>query len=508
MNRRRQELYDRIRATSRAEVIREEMVRLGFWGKDEDGPAAITGEWLAKREALTKEINSLVRRQRKFENRQAMLREMRRRRMAEAKLRRTETKERREQERKERAAAWKEKQAHDITYLGPGVSAGLHGKQIPNAEKLREFGLPQLAILKEVATCLGLSMSELRFLAYSRDVSKTTHYRRFYMPKKSGGQRLISAPMPRLKHAQYGILEKILSQVPVHEAAHGFAPGRSILTNAERHVGQDLIINIDLKDFFPSVTYKRVKGLFRAFGYTERVATVIGLICTEPEVEEVELDGQRYFVHSSERRLPQGAPTSPAITNILCYRLDKRMAGVAEKLGFNYTRYADDMTFSASGESAKTFKKLLWRVRSIVTDEGFEIHPDKTRLMRKGSQQEVTGLTVNEKVAVPRREIRNFRSLLFQIEKDGIEGKKWRGSDRNLLSVIRGYAYFIRMVDPIKGTLFVEQVEKILEQEGWHHVIRHPRKKPNQSKGSTASTKGSGSSGLLQKILKKLIFWK
>ena len=244
---------------------------------------------------------------------------------------------------------------------------------------------------------MGRDLKELRFLAYHRRVSKTTHYKRFFMPKKSGGERLISAPMPRLKSAQHWILENILGVIPVHDAAHGFVPGRSIVTNAACHVGRSLVVNWDLKNFFPTVTYPRVKGMFKSLGYPEKVATVLALICTEPDADEVELDGERYFVHTSERHLPQGAPTSPAITNILCRKFDARLQGTARSLGYTYSRYADDMTFSASDQSSvEKLNQLIWRVRAVVGDEGFEIHPDKLRIMRKGGRQEVTGLTVNE----------------------------------------------------------------------------------------------------------------
>lgn len=499
-SRRRQELYDRIRESSRDEVIREEMVRLGFW-KTDSGPAQMTDEWLQRRNALTKEINQLAAKQRRFENREEMLKVMRKRRMAESREKQKETRERRERERQEKAAAWAQKKEHDLVYLGESVSTGLNGKQEIDSEKLAGFGLPDVPSIDALATALGTTISELRFLAFHREISKTTHYRRFFMPKKSGGQRLISAPMPRLKAAQYAVLWHFLEKVPVHEAAHGFAPGRSIVTNAQRHTGKSVVINMDVKDFFPSVSYKRVKGLFRSLGYAEKVATVLGLICTEPDTEEVELDGERWHVHTSERKLPQGAPTSPAITNVLCYRLDRRLSGMASKLGFAYTRYADDMTFSASGDAAENFKKLLWRAHSIVKDEGFQVHPDKTRIMRRGRRQEVTGLTVNDSVSVPRRDLRNFRALLYQIEKDGPGGKKWRGSDRHLLAAIRGYACFIRMVDDEKGAPFVEQVNRILARENWTHEIRHwPKPKEPASSPESGPKKKS--------FLERLKFWK
>ncbi|WP_375789579.1 hypothetical protein ACE10Z_21005 [Bradyrhizobium sp. Pha-3] len=123
--------------------------------------------------------------------------------------------------------------------------------------------------------------------------------------------------MPRLKRTQYWVLDNILARVPLHDAAHGFAAQRSILTNARNHVGRDVVINLDLKDFFPTLTYARVKGLFEALGYAEAVAIPLALLWTEPMVDEVALDGERHFVADGPRLLPQGAPTSPAITNLI-----------------------------------------------------------------------------------------------------------------------------------------------------------------------------------------------
>ncbi|MEK6215691.1 MAG: reverse transcriptase family protein, partial [Boseongicola sp.] len=276
-----------------------------------------------------------------------------------------------------------------------------------------------------------------------------------------------------MKAAQWWILENLLNPLPVHDAAHGFVNGRSIVTNASAHVGRDLVINWDLKNFFPTVTYTRVKGLFRSFGYSEKIATVLGLLCTEPDAEQVELDGEDYFVHSSKRHLPQGAPTSPAITNLLCRRFDARLKGIAEQLGFHYTRYADDLSFSASGkEAGEQVRKLLWRVQAVVGEEGFQVHPDKLRIMRKGGRQEVTGLTVNEKLGVPRDDLRRFRALVYQVEKDGPGGKKWRDSEANLLACLLGYANFICMVDLEKGAPIRDRVKAILTRHGWQHEIR------------------------------------
>lgn len=471
----RQQLYDRIKAASRDAIILEEMKRLGFWQKGGDVPTL--PEQLILREAdLHKTLRELLDLQRKYQNREQALKEMRRARLAASREKREENKRLRKQKREEKAARWKALQQKDIIYLGDNVSAGLHEK-VSNAEKLQQQHLPTFDSLEALASAMHISVGELRFLSYHRVISKTTHYKRFYIPKKIGGQRLISTPMPKLKRAQRWILEHILVNITLHDAAHGFVPKRSIVSNAMPHVKADVVINIDLKDFFPSITYPRVKGIFRAMGYSEQIATVFALICTEPERDALELDGQTYYAASTERHLPQGAPSSPAITNIICRRLDARLQGIARKLGFTYTRYADDLTFSANGEAVQHTKTLLGFIKKIIRTEKLTVHPDKFRVLRKGARHEVTGVVVNDKPAVNARELDRFRALLFQIEKDGPAGKHWNNSP-NLLAAIKGYAAYIQMVDPAKGKPITERVQAILTRYQYKHVIRHKPKPP------------------------------
>jgi retron-type reverse transcriptase len=292
---------------------------------------------------------------------------------------------------------------------------------------------------------------------------------RFQVPKKTGGVRQISAPMPRLKAVQHWLLQHILEKVENHDCAHGFRTGRSIVTNARPHVGAETIINLDLQDFFPSITYRRVKGLFRSLGYSEAAATIFGLLCTEPTNEEVELDGRKYFVSTGVRNLPQGAPTSPAITNILCRRLDRRLLKAAEELGFIYTRYADDLTFSASGESLRNLGNVLSRAHATVTHEGFSIHPAKTRVIRRSRRQDVTGVVVNSKPNVSRQELKRFRATLYQIEKDGPADKRW-GNSRDVIASIQGFANFVYMVNPDKGVELQSRVRAIVDKYNWEPI--------------------------------------
>lgn len=460
---RRQELYDQIRQSSKEEVILEEMKKLGFWPDDANQPS-VPEQYFKRERELSQELRDLVIKHRRFTDQSKMLEEIRRERMAESRRKQKETKERQKREREEKAANWQAYKSKNIPYIGEDVSGGLQ-EGTDDLEKLKQAGLPSFADAESMAQFFGITVGRLRFLAYNRKVTRVSHYQRFHLPKKRGGTRLISAPKPGLKAVQHRILREILNKLPLHDAAHGFRKDHSIVTNARPHLGEELVVNIDLKDFFPSIFYRRVKGLFRAMGYSERNATLLGLLCTEPDVDMVELDGQTWYVAKGERHLPQGAPTSPAITNYLCRRLDARMEGMAKAKGFKYSRYADDMTFSASGESRENLMHLLGHLRRILRDENLQIHPDKLRIMRKGARKEVTGVVVNEKLSISRAKLKRFRALLFQIEKDGPAGKTWDGAP-NLLHAIWGYANFIQMVNPEKGAGFVARVKAILDQQG------------------------------------------
>ncbi|MGD1715189.1 hypothetical protein [Dapis sp. BLCC M172] len=182
----------------------------------------------------------------------------------------------------------------------------LHKKRAINAEfnenKLRENNLPLCNSHEEIAAAIGISISGLRWLVYSQ---KKYHYTNFKIPKKTGGERNISAPIPQLKKAQNWILNNILTKIKPHDAAHGFRTQCSIVTNARPHLGKEVIINIDLKDFFPSISYKRVKGLFKSFGYSETASIIFGLICTAPKLKEIEWEGKPHQLLSwTERYLP------------------------------------------------------------------------------------------------------------------------------------------------------------------------------------------------------------
>jgi RNA-directed DNA polymerase len=252
------------------------------------------------------------------------------------------------------------------------------------------------------------------------------------------------------------VLHNIVERLPVHGAAHGFLAGRSTLTNAAVHTNAKLVLKMDVKGFFPTVTWRRVKGVFRRAGYRERVATLLALLCTESPREVVQHDGTTYYVSLGPRCLPQGSPTSPALTNALCLRLDRRLTGLAAKLGWRYTRYADDLTFSlpAAHAGPPRLGALIGCVTRVVETEGFAVHPEKTRVARPGGRQTVTGLVVNGDAAprTPRALRRQLRAALHNRK----VGKPQPG--RESAAQLHGLAAYVYMTDPALGRRLLAEI--------------------------------------------------
>ena len=368
------------------------------------------------------------------------------------------------EKRKLEKEAWQAYRASHIVHLGEGIywnDEPLKDRwDVPHAEeRAAENELPPLDNAQQLAEALGLTVAQLRWLAYHREAATRIHYRRFTIPKRNGKERPIWAPLPRLKAAQHWLLRNIVEKLLVHGAAHGFLPGRSILTNAEAHTAARVVVKMDIASFFPTVTLRRVKGIFRKAGYREQVATLLALLCTEAPREIVPLDGKDYYVALGPRCLPQGAPTSPALTNTLCLRLDQRLTGLAHKLGWRYTRYADDLTFSlpANHKGPPHLGKLLGVVRRIVEEEGFTINPEKTRVARKGGRQTVTGLVVNgtARPRVPRKLRRQLRAAVHNL-KLGKPLKEGETVER-----LAGYAAYIHMTNAKLGEQYLTALRPV-----------------------------------------------
>ncbi len=236
---------------------------------------------------------------------------------------------------------------------------------------------------------LGVSDKDLWGLAQAAD----RLYRTRQIETGRGKTRTLHCPVRRLLTVQRAILHGLLDNVPLEEACHGFRKGRSIVTHASQHIRQEMVLAVDVRDFFPSITSARVFGVFRSLDLADNTATCLTRLTTCRGI------------------LPQGAPTSPAIANLVCRHLDRRLSGLARRMGINYSRYADDLTFSGPVRLAD-YKGTIER---IVREEGFEPNARKCRFMRRHQRQVVTGLTVNDGVSIPRPWRRRLRGLVHRV---------------------------------------------------------------------------------------------
>ncbi len=329
-----------------------------------------------------------------------------------------------------------------------GLSSGMRRTRRPPPTTGK---LPALSTRNEVAELVGVKEQELAALMRP-GAEAGSGYVEFEVPKRTGGVRRISAPRARLKEVQRAILEKILAHMPAHPAAHGFVKGRSTVSNAAPHTGATVVVRVDLEDFFPTVHFLRVEGLFRAHGYGAEVAQVLAGLTTHRAKLP---DGTVVWPGA----LPQGAPTSPAIANLVCRRMDARLTALAKKMGATYTRYADDLSFSFP-RPPERMGRFLWWVNAILQQEGFAENGPKRRVMRQGLRQRVTGLTVNERVSIPREERRRFKAILANCRRHGVASQA-RGK-KNFEGWLRGYAAYVRMVHPELGARWQREVKELL----------------------------------------------
>jgi RNA-directed DNA polymerase len=361
---------------------------------------------------------------------------------------------------------WESGQTERIT-----LAATIITKDIPTKEKKSKKAKPQAKYPKTDLRTLNFYANpdffdksrdfpvnipgkpEMTFTMYSTP-PRSLRYNEFKVAKKNGGERTIHAPSDKLKEIlrTLNVIFQCLEQPSIH--ANGFVRNRSVVDNATKHVGSQYVYNIDLKDFFHSFDRNRVKLGFMSgeFGLNkerEPLAFFLASLCTH----RFEEDGNVKYV------LPQGAPTSPTITNLLCKPLDRRLNGLAKRFGAKYSRYADDITFSSQHNIFKKeeFQKELHRI--IEEDQGLKINPKKTRLQKAGHSQSVTGLTVNEKVNVPSRYVKQLRMWLYYLERYGLEKAeplfrndyiKDKGHVKNqktsMVNVIEGKLNYLKMV--------------------------------------------------------------
>jgi hypothetical protein len=352
------------------------------------------------------------------------------------------------------------------------------------ADGARAWAVPKIETAGELAAWLGLSASELdwfadlkRLNARSGDGDGPVSHYQYRVLRKQGDSnplsniRLIEAPKRRLKELQRVILSELLEKIPVHSAAHGFLKNRSIKTFAAPHVGRRVVLRMDLRDFFPSISGPRVQALLRTAGYPEGVANLLAGILTNAAPRRLwkKLGAGLDPLAMADARalyawphLPQGAPTSPALANLCAYRVDCRLNGLAQSAGAVYTRYADDLAFSGDEDFERCVERFSTQVAAILLEEGFSVHHRKTRIMRQGVRQYLAGVVTNEHVNVVRADFDRLKAILTNCVRHGPESQNREGHASFRMHLL-GRVAFVEMVNPAKGA----RLRKIFEQIQW-----------------------------------------
>ena len=345
----------------------------------------------------------------------------------------------------------------------------------------QNWAVPSIETVGALADWLELTPSELGWFAdlkglgYKRPQARLEHYHYRVLAKAGGSIRLIESPKPRLKDLQRRILFAILARVPSHSAVHGFVKGRSIQTFAAPHVGQRVVLRMDLENFFPSFAGVRVQSFFRTIGYPETVADLLGGLVTNAMPRGTWRDvfkqpgfplgsGELWQVQSLYARphLPQGAPTSPSLANLCSYRLDCRLSGLAKSAAVNYTRYADDLAFSGGEGFAACVERCATHVAAILGEEGFTVQHRKTRIMRQSTRQHLAGLVTNQRLNVRRAQFDVLKAVLTNCVRHSPETQNLEAHP-HFREHLQGRIAFVESINLEKG----KRLRAIFDQITW-----------------------------------------
>lgn len=321
------------------------------------------------------------------------------------------------------------------------------------------FSLPHLCLASTVSIRNTINICES---------NRRDFYKRFKIKKKRGGYRVIQTPTNELKFLQKWILKNILEKIPSHESCKGFDKNTSIKKNAECHLNAECVLKIDLLRFFDSVNERRIYGVFKSLGYRKNLCVSLAKICTIEQDENFynsfkknEENLKNYLTTKGEGILPQGAPSSPKLANLILRRLDYRLTELCKKKHLNYSRYADDLTFSGKETDLRNIKKVIYK---IIIDENLFVNFGKTKFLTRGNSYFVTGLSVhNDEVKVIKRKKKEVEHHLFHCLKNGVMGhlNKANIKNRNFKDWLFGNICFIYSIEPKVGQDFFDKFNKI-----------------------------------------------
>ena len=429
----------------------EEMLKLGFIKPDTDKDKKIIDKTEKKLivdinllSTKEKELNTIKKEIQDAQNTEKLLAEIKQKRIKRSKKIREERKAAKDINKKAQQIADKQRRLITPPFLGKRVSGKLNYNN-GNIRQLKKSKLPIINDMQDLANFLTIDMGKISWLVYHREVTNIDHYNRFRIPKRSGSDRIISAPKTYLKEAQSWINTEILEKIQPEKEATAFRKNKNILDNALPHSNQGTVIRVDLADFFSTITFPRTRGLFSSLGYNSGVSSVLALLCTDTDRREVVYQSENWYVSQGPRKLPQGATTSPALSNLVARNLDRRIRGYLKYLedDWIYTRYADDLVLSHPDKNVDV-GMLLTYLNRVIRDEGFKVNKKKTVIMRTPHRQMITGLVLHESgVRVPKKYLKKVRAMVHNA--DQLISK---GFNPDNIDEIKGRLSFIKMVMP------------------------------------------------------------
>ncbi|ALV44249.1 hypothetical protein MB46_00690 [Arthrobacter alpinus] len=332
------------------------------------------------------------------------------------------------------------------------------------ARENRQARVPRIDTLAALAEKLHLTLGELEWFSDPQHWNRTAarklqHYRYVWRSRPGRLPRLLEIPGLRLRNIQRTVLTELLYPLELHDAAHGFVPGRSVVTGAARHTGKEVVVNLDLTTFFAKVTAGRVFGTLRQAGFTESVAHRLTGICTHvvpPRILAQMPPGgdadQRFALRRalSQPHLPQGAPSSPVLANLALRKLDSRLAGLADTFDAGYTRYADDLTFSGGRELARRVNAFIRTATGIIENEGHGVNKLKSRVRPAAVRQVVTSVVVNQRTNINRLDFDRLKATLHNCRRHGPESQN-REAHADFRAQLLGRISWVTALNPDRG---------------------------------------------------------
>lgn len=332
--------------------------------------------------------------------------------------------------------------------------------------KKQLLGLPQLTSITDLASWLNVSLGELQWLANLKRPEtiindKLKHYHYHVIDKKRGGIRLIESPKPLLKEIQQKINTELLSALTVHDAAHGFRKGRNHITHATNHCGKKALILFDISNCFHSISWQSIYNNVNQLGYAKEITKYVTGLCThhvhpnEAVIATLEASHRKLIL---KPHLPQGAPSSPTLSNSALHHLDKRLTGLAKTLNLTYSRYADDLAFSSN--EIRDWRFLEHIVGAICLEEGLQLNHRKSRILKSQQRQKLTGLVVNKTPNIDRRHYDNLKATLTNCVQYGLESQN-REKHEFFYEHLTGAVNYVCQINPHRGAKLRKILRKI-----------------------------------------------